>query len=109
MNTGKKHPRRQVKPTSISSVMSSVMGSVGLQDSFMGWKVVSSWKDIVGPDVASRASADNYENGVLYVTVQKDVWRQELQMQKEMILRKIHSLPYGRAIREIRLVKGQKG
>jgi predicted nucleic acid-binding Zn ribbon protein len=71
--------------------------------------VVEHWPEIVGEDIAARAVADGYRDGVLYVSVEQDVWRQELQMQKETILRKIHELPYGQAVREIRLTGVKKG
>ena len=101
--------RRRSKPTDIGSVMSSLVASWGLANSYHGWLVVRHWEDIVGETIAQRAIANDYREGVLYVAVEKDIWRQELQMQREEILRKIHSRPYGKAIKEIRYTGGRKG
>lgn len=101
--------RRGVKPTEISSVIGSVVSSMGIKASYEGAKVLAAWPEIVGPDIAERAIADRVADGVLYVRIEKDVWRQQLQMQREEILRKIHRLPFGRSIKDIRLVGGKKG
>jgi len=85
------------------------MRSLGLKKSFDGWQVVTSWPEIVGEDVSRRAAAIRYEDGVLYVAVPDDSWRQQLSMQTEMILQKIHSYPFGRAVESIRLQRGKKG
>ena len=89
--------------------MSNLMASWGLTASYQGWRVVRAWPEIVGSLIAERAVAEHFADGVLYVAVEKDIWRQELQMQREEILRKIHSLPYGRAIKDIRLTGRRKG
>jgi len=85
------------------------VASWGLGTSYHGWLVVRHWPDIVGDTIAERAIADRFEDGTLFVAVEKDIWRQELHLQTEEILRKIHSRPYGRAIREIRWTGGRKG
>ena len=97
------------RPVEISSVIGSVVSSIGIKASYEGVKVIDAWPEIVGPDIAARATADRVADGVLYVCVEKDVWRQQLHMQREVILRKIHALPFGRSIKEIRLVGAKKG
>jgi predicted nucleic acid-binding Zn ribbon protein len=89
--------------------MSRLIASWGLTASYEGWQIVRAWPDIVGPQIANRAIAEKFDEGILYVAVDKDIWRQELHMQREDILRKIHSLPYGRAIKELRLTGRRKG
>ncbi|MDX9858854.1 MAG: DUF721 domain-containing protein [candidate division Zixibacteria bacterium] len=82
---------------------------MGIKASYEAARVIDAWPEIVGADIAARAVADRVVDGVLFVCVEKDVWRQQLHMQREEILHKIHRLPYGRTIREIRLVGGKKG
>ncbi len=89
--------------------MNSVVSSMGIKASYEAARVIDAWPEIVGADIAARAVADRVVDGVLFVCVEKDVWRQQLHMQREEILHKIHRLPYGRAISEIRLVGGKKG
>lgn len=97
------------KPTTISNVMPSVLSSLGVKRSCDGWMAVEKWPEIVGPDIASESKAVRFQDGVLYVEVARDVWRQEIHMQLGLILEKIRKLPYGGAVKEIRLLGRQRG
>lgn len=96
-------------PNAISGTIGKLLGSLGLAKNFNGWTVVNKWPEIVGDDIAIRAKAIRYNEGTLYVGVQDAAWRQQLSMQVESLLEKIHTLPYGRSIKEIRLVHDRKG
>ena len=109
MNTYRKPAAGSKKPSPISGIVESVIGSLGLRNSYQGWLVVQRWPDIVGEHIARRSEAIRYDDGILYVAVSNSVWRQELAMQTEHILREIRSLPYGRVVRQLRLVHGKKG
>ena len=97
------------KPQAISSVLDRTMRALGLSKKFDGWQVVTHWADIVGERVADKATAVRYEDGTLYVSVADDVWRQQLSMEIESILKDVHALPFGRAVQQIRLQRGNKG
>ena len=62
------------------------------------------WKNVVGEAVSLVTKAEKVEAGTLIVKVESSVWRQELHMQKEDIIKKINKKIGTRAIREIRLV-----
>ncbi len=96
-------------PNQISGVMSKLLGSLGLTSRYNGWTVVSKWPEIVGKEIANQAKAIRYDDGTLYVAVPDAAWRQQLAMQIEPLLDKIRSFPWGRSIKEIRLVQGEKG
>lgn len=109
-----KGPMRQTsphwkKPQLISGVLDRTMRALGLSRKFDGWQVVVHWADIVGETVADKATAIRYDDGTLYVSVPDDVWRQQLSMEIESILKDVHALPYGRAVKQIRLQRGNKG
>ena len=97
------------KPTPIGGIIESVMGSLGLRNRYHGWLVVQKWPEIVGEHIARRSEAFRFDDGTLYVAVADAVWRQEMSMHLENILREIRSLPYGRAVKQVRLVQGKKG
>ncbi len=97
------------RPEAISSVLTGVLRSLGLTEQYNGWLVVERWPEIVGDAIARVSQALRFEDGVLYVAVNDAAWRQELAMKQEALLEKIKSLPYGRAIDQIRLVRGEKG
>jgi predicted nucleic acid-binding Zn ribbon protein len=97
------------EPARIGGAIGKLMQSLGLKRPYDGWQVVVNWPEIVGDEISSRAEAIRYENGTVFVVVPDDSWRQQLSLQTEMILEKIHSYPYGRAVKTLRLVKGKKG
>jgi predicted nucleic acid-binding Zn ribbon protein len=97
------------KPQAISGVIARSMRALGLSRKFDGWQVVANWADIVGENIAARTTAVRYDDGTLYVSVPDDVWRQQLSMEIESILKDVHALPYGRAVKQIRLQRGNKG
>ncbi len=101
--------KKNQAPQPIAGVIESLMGSLGLLKRYHGWLVVNRWPEIVGEHLARRTEAIRFEDGILYVAVPDPSWRQELAMQTENILREIRNLPYGRAVKQLRLVHGRKG
>lgn len=97
------------KPKAISGVLDKAMRGLGLSRKFDGWQVVTHWAEIVGEKIAEKATAVRFEEGTLYVSVADDVWRQQLSMEIESILKDVHALPFGRAVKQIRLQRGNKG
>lgn len=93
-------------PARLSGLIDKIISSLGLAHQYHGWRVVSQWPQIVGPDISAVARADRFKEGVLTVIVEKDVWRQELEMQLDLILEKIWSRPGGRAVQKIILRAG---
>ncbi len=105
----KDYNKARKTPKPIVGVIEKVVQSLGISKSYHGWLVVSNWPDIVGEQIARAARAVRFDDGTLYVAVPDAVWRQNLVMETESILRKIRSYPYGRAVRQLRFVQGEKG
>ena len=103
------HNKAHKTPKPIAGVIEKVVQSLGISKSYHGWLVVSNWPDIVGKQIARAATAVRFDDGTLYVAVPDAAWRQNLAMETESILRKIRSYPYGRAVRQLRFVQGEKG
>jgi predicted nucleic acid-binding Zn ribbon protein len=93
-------------PTRLGNLIEQVIGSLGLGEKFHGWRIVSRWPDIVGAEIALHARAVRFSDGILTVVVEKDVWRQELEMQLESILDKVRSQSGGKAVKKIVLRAG---
>ena len=102
-HSSKKHPKE------ISGVIGKLIHSLGLTSRYNGWTVVAKWPEIVGNEIANQAKAIRYHEGTLYVAVPDSAWRQQLSMQVESLRDKIRGLPYGKSVKEIRLVQGEKG
>ena len=52
-------------------------------------------------EIARVAQADRFREGILVVIVEQDAWRQELEMQRDEILRKIQNCRGGKAVEKI--------
>jgi len=89
--------------------MGRVIESLGLTSNYYGWLIVSKWPEIVGEHYARKSRAFRYEDGVIHVAVEDASWRQMMALDSEKILNIIRKQPHGRAVRELRLVRGEKG
>lgn len=94
------------EPARLKGILSQVLAGLGQEDKFHGWRIVELWPEIVGAEIARYARAVRFVDGSLIVVVEKDAWRQELEMQREQILNKIRSLPGGNAVKKIVLRAG---
>ena len=99
--------RRNPKP--VSQAFYKILKSYGLTDQFYGWSVINNWSEIVGSEIARRAKAVSFEEGCLYISIADDVWRQQLSMKYDELLKKIHSQPYGHVVKELKMIGRQKG
>ena len=95
-------------PRPLSGVIEKLMRSLGQSTNFHGWQVVSHWPEIVGEQIASRATVVRFSEGVLYVAVNDAVWRQEIAMQMDEMLGRIHAYPFGRVVKRVQLVKAER-
>lgn len=89
------------EPVLLGGLIDYVINSLGLGDRYHGWQIVKNWPDMVGPDIARHSRAERFSEGVLTVIVEKDVWRQELEMQRERLMERIRSRPGGAAVKKI--------
>lgn len=99
--------KKQPKP--VSGAIEAAMSALGLGPTYNGWMVVQKWPELVGENISRRAKAFRFADGVLYVAVPDAAWRQNLAMELESIIRQIRTYPYGRVIKEIRLVANERG
>ena len=98
--------RTENKPSHLGRVIESLIASMGQSDKYYGWRIVAQWPDIVGPEIARVSKAVRFSEGILTVVVEKDVWRQELEMQLDKIFTKVKSQPGGQVVNKIVLKAG---
>ena len=77
---------------------------VGIKPALDQETAVIHWNTVVGKAVSAVTKAEKVESGTLIVRVDTSVWRQELHMQKEEILKKINKKIGTKAIRKIRFI-----
>ncbi len=54
--------------------------------------ILKRWDEVVGAKMAERSCPDRYDHGKVFVAVTGSAWAQELRMQKETLLAKLHEM-----------------
>ncbi len=67
-------------------------------------RLLDAWPQVVGERIADVSKAERIQNGVMVVKVESPVWRNELALEKERILRLIQEKTGSKAIVDIRFV-----
>lgn len=89
----------------LGSFMDKILAGFGLNHNLGGWRAVIHWNEIVGEQMAKHSRALRFSDGTLLVSVEESVWRQEMSLNSDRILREIHEkLPGGKAVKRIQFV-----
>ncbi len=78
--------RRRSKPRAIGTVVSQVLGDLGLDAAQAAFRILERWPEVVGPEVARHCRPVSVRGGVLEAEVDSSVWCQQLQMDRERLL-----------------------
>ncbi|MDD3094807.1 MAG: DUF721 domain-containing protein [Candidatus Neomarinimicrobiota bacterium] len=85
--------------SAIDRIVMRIAGKHALEE----YRAYKSWNAIVGDVIAKVAVPLRVQNGIIYVSVKNSTWRQELLMQKPLILKK-YAAEFGPGlIQDIRL------
>jgi predicted nucleic acid-binding Zn ribbon protein len=91
-------------PAKLGSLLDRLLGELGLTHKLGGWRIAADWPEIVGEKIAGASQAIRFEDDTLLVSVPDSVWRQQLSLEVEAILEKIHAVPGGKAVKKIHFV-----
>ena len=108
MNASEPTARMKAQPAAMAGIVDRIISSMGLSRGYYGWLIVSRWSEIVGEHYARHSRAIRFDDGVLHVAVENASWRQQMSLDTENILQIIHSYPYGRVVKSLRLVRGER-
>jgi len=75
---------------------------LGLEQPFLENMALYYWKEAVGETIAQHTEPIRVENGIVFVKVDNDVWRQELQFLKKEIIDKLNETVGKQTIQEIK-------
>jgi predicted nucleic acid-binding Zn ribbon protein len=87
---------------SLGSLLEKTVSRFGLKKKSDQWKVVQQWPFIVGETLAKLSRPVSIRDGVLFVAVPSSTWAQELDFQKNEILKRISALFDKDLIQDIR-------
>jgi len=78
------------KVKSIKELIFQYFKSAGLEDKFEQYYALAYWQKVVGKEIARHTEPFRVQDGVIFVHVDSDVWRTELQYMKPEIIEKLN-------------------
>jgi len=88
-------------PARVGPLLDRILSGYGLAHELNGWRIVVNWARLTGAKIASVSKAVRFRDEVLVVSVPDASWRQQLSLEVEAILRKIHSFEGGEVVKRI--------
>ena len=88
----------------IGSALEKVIQNQGLEEGLSQQKAIDVWGEVVGLAVSKNTEAVSAENGLLIIKTINSTWRQELQLQKVNIIKKINKRLEKKTIKDIRFL-----
>ena len=89
--------------------LTGALRTMGLDHGLRGWEAVNVWPDAVGSQIAKRARATRFQDGVLWVEVDGSVWLHQLTMLKRDLLRRIHERLGAGSVRDLKFINSRGG
>ena len=88
----------------ISRAIEKLLRKAGLEKGVAQQNALFVWKEVVGKRVAENTTAEKIDHGVLMVRTTTPTWRQELQLQKTTIIKKLNKKLGKKVIKDVRFV-----
>ena len=88
----------------IGHAIEKLLRKAGLEKGVAQQNALFVWKEVVGKRVAENTTAEKIDHGVLMVRTTTPTWRQELQLQKTTIIKKLNKKLGKKVIKDVRFV-----
>ena len=85
----------------IGEVIRKFLRETGLESPLNEFRLVDAWREVVGPTISKYTLNLYIRNQTLFVHLSSSVLRQELQMQREMLIRNLNAKVGANVIFEI--------
>jgi len=99
--TSNKLNQRNRKVTPLADLVENLLKIYHLEDKIKENQVIAKWQEIVGKPLSNVTAPVRVKDGILYLKVKNDVWRNELFFQKVQIIHKIENYIHKRVITDI--------
>ena len=90
----------------LDQVMQKLLGKSPLRRGLEEQEILSSWPEIVGPEIAKHSQALALRDGVLWVRTEGSVWAQELSLLKPRIRERLEKKGGEGSVRDVRFHTG---
>ena len=88
----------------IGSALKKLIKAQGLNEGLVQQKAIDVWEETVGKAISQNTETVAVEKGVLTIKSRNATWRQELQLQKTNIIRKLNKELNKNIIKDIRFL-----
>lgn len=95
---------RRSKTESIAAVITQFLREQGLERPFLEHKLIEAWPRLFGPMIAKYTGTIEIKNGVLFVQIYSAALRQELFLQRFLVVKKLNDEVGAEIISDIRLL-----
>lgn len=93
--------RKEVKP--ISELLSQYLRRQGMETPLLQRRVVDTWDTLMGPAIAQYTSEKFIKNQVLYVKILTPALRQDLNMMRSQLVKRLNDAVGSQIITEVRI------
>ena len=82
--------------------MQELIGELGIKKRIDEYQTVVRWSEIVGDHIAKVSEAIQIRRGILFVRVSASTWRNELQLRKAEIIKKLNGALGQEVVKDIK-------
>ncbi len=93
---------------SLAEILEAALQHSPLREGLHQQKVLSSWKEIVGEEIARHSEALALKDGILWVRVEGSAWSQELTLLKPQIKKRLEERLGKGTVNDVRFHSGSK-
>ena len=88
----------------IGGTLKKLIKKEGLENEINQQKAIDLWEDVVGQKIKENTEPIEVQFGVMTVKVKNSVWKQELQFQKENIIKSLNKKLIKTMIKDLRFI-----
>ncbi len=92
------------EPELLGTVLKKLFKRYDLSDGIQQQDALELWKEVAGEKIAGISTAVSIEHGRIFVEVDNNVWRQEIQFQKKDFIKRFNEKLGNNSIKDIILV-----
>ncbi|MEI8032872.1 MAG: DUF721 domain-containing protein [Chlorobiaceae bacterium] len=78
-------------PKKISSVVTEMCRTLGIDEAYRQFKTLQIWSSVVGEAIAGVTSIERFSGGQLFIKVKNPSWRMELNFRKKDIITRLNA------------------
>ena len=88
----------------IGGTLKKLIKKEGLENEINQQKAIDFWEEVVGPKIKENTEPIEVQFGVMTVKVKNSVWKQELQFQKNNIIKSLNKKLIKTMIKDLRFI-----